>query len=598
MGTLAASHVGSHCSEQRQDQAWNWRRELRTKSDTFSGTDQRICPKELKESNEHEYEVRVLAGPLLLTRTVCSLGSIAAQPRSRESFSTARWIISQQHSVAPKSHNLGLYIHSGEAGTCCPARGAEGKRGTELCTLDSCGLYRVQRSRRGIAALRDEGFDILDKQQDLVHPYGVHCGQAELSPSLCQERTPIMMLRPQQALFNTSKPHPSRTPDPPQIWDPPHSPDLRASWRRSSDLAGSSVAAAHAAVGEDPSGTKGTLHSVRKREIEAQSRQAPPAAAKAVGSQGLAVRRQRHLVCFNNTNSIKRRPFYYIRKLNAEEESSLCEATSHLSTHPTTTTTTTYAPQETARMSQGSSPSSSRSGSRSRPKSPLSIDLSCIPPLVQPTPPSNTLIITNLQDPAVFHPENIQILKDLINGAAPIHSWAPLRSFSRIIVSFFEEQSAIRVRQILDGETILGQRVKIYFGHQTPIEPKDEHLHLPDAGKLFFISPPPSPPHGWEVKMEDAPNKQVHAEDLAEALAKLHHRPNPNLPASPISDGEQEGRTRSGSTTIYDPSDHGCSPNLPAISVSVMGEEEISPLTAEKPLLAHTARPPVELMET
>lgn len=147
----------------------------------------------------------------------------------------------------------------------------------------------------------------------------------------------------------------------------------------------------------------------------------------------------------------------------------------------------------------------------------------------------------------------------------------------------------------------MGERVRVYFGAATNIEAKDEHLNLPDAGKLFFISPPPSPPHGWEMKLEDAPNKQVHAEDLAEALAKLHHRPRTDLPASPVSDGEAEvvRRQRSGSsTTIYHPDDHGCSPNLPAISVEdLTGENDFSPIEPEKPIFAHTSRPPVELME-
>lgn len=146
----------------------------------------------------------------------------------------------------------------------------------------------------------------------------------------------------------------------------------------------------------------------------------------------------------------------------------------------------------------------------------------------------------------------------------------------------------------------MGERVRVYFGQPTPIEAKDEYLNLPDAGKLFFISPPPSPPHGWEMKLEDAPNKQVHGEDLAEALAKLHHTPRTDMPASPISDGESGGgRRRSGSsTTIYHPSDHGHSPNLPAIAVEdLTGEYDISPIEVERPIFAHTARPPVELME-
>ncbi|RDW82277.1 hypothetical protein BP6252_03389 [Coleophoma cylindrospora] len=257
-------------------------------------------------------------------------------------------------------------------------------------------------------------------------------------------------------------------------------------------------------------------------------------------------------------------------------------------------------------MSAESSPPASRPASsssslrRSRTGTPLSIDLSAIPPLVLPTPPSNTLLITNLQDAEIFRPDNLQTIKELVNSSAPIHSWAPLKSFRRIIVSFFDEDSAIRIKQILDGEEIMGERVKVYFGQPTSIEVKDEHLNLPDAGKLFFISPPPSPPHGWEMKLEDAPNKLVHAEDLAEALAKLHHRPQTDLPASPNSDGgNYSGRTRSGScTTIYHPSEHGHSPNLPAIEVEdFTGANDMSPVDMDRPIMAHTSRPPVELME-
>src|SRR5258706_245539 len=250
-------------------------------------------------------------------------------------------------------------------------------------------------------------------------------------------------------------------------------------------------------------------------------------------------------------------------------------------------------------MSIDCSPDSSRRSSRSR--STLSIDLSSIPPLQLPTPPSNTLLITNLQDLEIFRPDNLQTIKDLINSSSPIHSWAPLKSFRRIVVSFFDEASAIRIRQILDGEVIMGERVKIYFGHQTSIEAKDEHLSLPDAGKLFFISPPPSPPHGWEMKLEGAPNKQVHAEDLAEALAKLHRKQRTDLPNSPMSENEGTyGRKRSASSTmIYHPEDHGNSPNLPAIAVEDFTDEPeyLSPMEIDaKPIMAHTARPPVELM--
>lgn len=251
-----------------------------------------------------------------------------------------------------------------------------------------------------------------------------------------------------------------------------------------------------------------------------------------------------------------------------------------------------------------SPPSRSSTGSRSR-KSTLTLDLSSVPPYIPPTPPSNTLIFTNLQSRDIFHAENLQTIRDLISHTAPIHSWSPLKSFRRILVSFFDESAAIAVRQVWDGEAILGERCRVYFGQPTPITAQHPvHLALPDAGKLFFISPPPSPPHGWEVRMEDAPNKMVHAEDLAEALAKLrhHNEGQANSPVSPAESGGRKQRSRS-STLIFQPrtDESGANPSLPCVTVDDMTDEpgEISPAGAGspgKPIMAHTARPPVELM--
>lgn len=261
-------------------------------------------------------------------------------------------------------------------------------------------------------------------------------------------------------------------------------------------------------------------------------------------------------------------------------------------------------------MSGASSPTSSL-GSPSRPifarrpssNGSLSLDLSSLPPLQQPSPPSNTLLITNLDNVDIFRPDNLQTIRALIEKTAPIHTWSPLKSFRRIVVSFYDEQAAIDVRQVWDHETIMGQRTRVYFGQTTPLnqDAKDQHLELPDAGKLFFISPPPSPPHGWEQKLEDAPNTMVHADDLADALAKLHHRPAPEAalvtPVSPVDGASFAGRTRSRSSTlIYQPSEHGGSPGLPAISVDDMTDSPDALSLIEKPILAHTSRPPVELI--
>lgn len=256
-------------------------------------------------------------------------------------------------------------------------------------------------------------------------------------------------------------------------------------------------------------------------------------------------------------------------------------------------------------------PSPQRSRASSGNKSPLSLDLSDLPPLVEPSPPSNTLIITNLLAPEIFHITTLTEIRETIDQHAKIHTWAPLKSFRRIVVSFFDTESAIQIRQTLDGEQLMGYRIRVYFGLNTPLNPSDQHLPLPKSDKLFFISPPPSPPMGWEMKEEDAPNKIVHAEDLAAALARLHaHSHNESL--SPVdSESSPVKRRRTGSSTIvYHPEDHGDSPNLPAIAVedTTASPGFLTPTDAmegiEGPIQSQkaqgktvsTARPPVEFM--
>ena len=134
---------------------------------------------------------------------------------------------------------------------------------------------------------------------------------------------------------------------------------------------------------------------------------------------------------------------------------------------------------------------------------------------------------------------------------------------------------------------------------------------------MFFISPPPSPPHGWQMRDEGPPNREVHAEDLEQALAGLHKKSERQKNADEaeerrwekeVSDASEAAlRPRSGSSTVvYDPVNHGDSADLPAVmvedttetpeAVDLDADEEDGAESTKKPL-THTARPPVELME-
>ncbi|KAI5271858.1 Calcipressin [Aureobasidium subglaciale] len=261
-------------------------------------------------------------------------------------------------------------------------------------------------------------------------------------------------------------------------------------------------------------------------------------------------------------------------------------------------------------MSNASSPTASPSKRRSPS---LSIDLSNLPQLSTIPVPSNTLIITGLNDPAIFGATNLASIKQALDSHATTYSFSPLKSFRRIIASFYNVDAAIDIRSKLDGENVLGQRIRVYFGTETKITSvEDQHLKAPSTGKLFFISPPPSPPHGWKSRHEDPPNKEVHAEDLADALHKLSSVPeDEQVHAQHVEKFEEKTapvsapavqRSRADSRTIvYSPVEQGHSPLLPAIAVEdtsceASPVEESFGEDAQKPMV-HTARPPVELME-
>ena len=65
--------------------------------------------------------------------------------------------------------------------------------------------------------------------------------------------------------------------------------------------------------------------------------------------------------------------------------------------------------------------------------------------------------------------------------------------------------------------------LKVYRADRTEIErdPSEQFLQPPAHEKNFLISPPGSPPIGWEQVREDPPNATPLAEDLIHALRKL-----------------------------------------------------------------------------
>lgn len=140
------------------------------------------------------------------------------------------------------------------------------------------------------------------------------------------------------------------------------------------------------------------------------------------------------------------------------------------------------------------------------------------------------------------------------------------------------------------------------------------YLSAPKVGKVWFISPPPSPPVGWEGegRVEGAPNKEVWARDLAEMLGRLagawRYGEEGGGGDGEGMDGEKDGgegkarRRRGTGTVVYEPGLHGAEEGLPAVIVDDTGAGEDGQVgdgdeEGGGRLLTHTARPPVELME-
>jgi hypothetical protein len=64
--------------------------------------------------------------------------------------------------------------------------------------------------------------------------------------------------------------------------------------------------------------------------------------------------------------------------------------------------------------------------------------------------------------------------------------------------------------------------LRVFRGDPTPLDAGvDIYLHPPALEKNFLISPPGSPPVGWEPIKEDPPNATPLADDLIVALRKL-----------------------------------------------------------------------------
>ncbi|KAG6332777.1 hypothetical protein ID866_6312 [Astraeus odoratus] len=169
--------------------------------------------------------------------------------------------------------------------------------------------------------------------------------------------------------------------------------------------------------------------------------------------------------------------------------------------------------------------------------------ISVIPPptLVQPpanasggVQPTNTLIITQVPR-TFFQPIVLQALRDYFAVYGEITHWVPISCFSRILLVYSDVGPVEQAKASSDPLVIQPAHgvptvLRVYRAEPNPIinpaspTPDDRFLRPPPVDKNFLISPPGSPPVGWEQVREDPPNSLTLAEDLIAALNRLKCR--------------------------------------------------------------------------
>lgn len=149
--------------------------------------------------------------------------------------------------------------------------------------------------------------------------------------------------------------------------------------------------------------------------------------------------------------------------------------------------------------------------------------------------------------PTFFASENaVSLFLDVLHAYGHVVDWTPMPAFRQAMAVFEEASEAQRIKQVLDrlliphdddddegsSETSM---LRVYYDHETPLVllPSGEYvvartldesttfLEPPVPERDFLISPPGSPPVGWEQQVEGRPNTDTLAQDLIEALQKL-----------------------------------------------------------------------------
>ncbi|XP_069102085.1 calcipressin-2-like [Argopecten irradians] len=132
----------------------------------------------------------------------------------------------------------------------------------------------------------------------------------------------------------------------------------------------------------------------------------------------------------------------------------------------------------------------------------------------------DTVIVTNIEDSVFTDSDTQKQFQDVFRYFDESATFNFLKSFRRVRVNFSHPEYAVKAKLSLHEMEVCGSCIKCYMGQlrDKSRDNDDPHLQPPAPTKQFLISPPASPPVGWEPVTESEP---IINYDLLAAMANL-----------------------------------------------------------------------------